>query len=317
VRSAIVKPFDRVSLHLCKRSVHRSRTGDAHAAEAEALLHSHEFLNAPVKSSADVTFEGGRAFHFRSPLASRWQANNTVHGRLFRAGKDWPQRPTVVMLHGWNAEAGYRYLFPALAWRLTRANVNAAMIELPYHSRRKPTGANDVRNFISDDLLHVTQAIQQAVADARALIGWLREQGNPSVGLWGISLGAWLSGLLACAEPRVDWTVLMTPVVRMDRIIAEAEFCEPIRQRLNGLKIRLDPLNLISHQPRQDPRNILLVASRHDLFTPIETVEELWRQWHHPDIWRIPHGHISILMSAPIMARTVRWIAERAKSRTA
>jgi hypothetical protein len=108
VRSVIVKPLDRVSLHLCKRSVHRNRTGHVNAVEAEALLHSEDFLDAPVKSLPDVIFDGGRAFHFRSPLASRWHANNTVHGRLFRTGKDWQQQPTVVMLHGWNAEAGYR-----------------------------------------------------------------------------------------------------------------------------------------------------------------------------------------------------------------
>jgi len=36
------------------------------------------------------------------------------------------------------------------------------------------------------------------------LIAWLEEQGCPRIGLWGISLGAWLSGLLAREDARLD-----------------------------------------------------------------------------------------------------------------
>src|SRR5437667_417504 len=82
-------------------------------------------------------------------------------------------------------------------WR--RAGINTARIELPYHAHRKPSPGI---NFISVDLPQMIEATRQAISDTRALLGWLREQGCPSVGVWGISLGAWIGGLVACSEPR-------------------------------------------------------------------------------------------------------------------
>jgi dienelactone hydrolase len=217
----------------------------------------------------------------------------------------------VILLHGWNMETGYRVLFPRLARRLNRAGLNAVMIELPYHGRRKPRrerrGAPN--NFLSGDLVHVVQAARQAIADTRALVAWLRAQGCSQVGVWGISLGAWLGGVLACAEPDLSFAVMMMPVARMDRVIAELDFCRPLRRSLGGQPPRLEPMNLVTHRPRLAPDDILIVASEHDLFAPLETIEELWRAWDKPELWRLRHGHISMLMSAPVMKRTVGWIA--------
>src|SRR5437764_6794844 len=73
------------------------------------------------------------------------------------------------------------------------------MFEFPYHGRGRPRGPGAIQNFISYDLLHMLEATRQALADARALMGWLAGQGSPAVGVWGISLGAWLAGLLISA----------------------------------------------------------------------------------------------------------------------
>jgi dienelactone hydrolase len=235
-----------------------------------------------------------------------------VHGRLYTASKPWPGKPTLVLLHGWNAQTAYRTLFPHLARRLTKRGVNVAMFELPYHSRRKPRGRQAAHNFLSGDLVHVAQAAHQAMADARALIAWLKEQGCPRIGLWGISLGAWLSGMLVCVESRVDFAVLMTPVARMDRLIAEVDFCAPIRRSLGDARVRLDSLNLATRRPKVTPDNILVVASEHDLFAPIATIEELCEAWGGPELWRPRHGHISVLMSMSVMERTIGWVTQKA-----
>jgi len=99
---------------------------------------------------------------------------------------------------------GLSCIVATLARRLTKQGVNVAMFALPYHTRRKPRGRKSIHNFLSGDLVHVVQAAHQSLADARALIAWLEEQGCSRIGLWGISLGAWLSGLLACEDARID-----------------------------------------------------------------------------------------------------------------
>jgi pimeloyl-ACP methyl ester carboxylesterase len=306
----LVRPLDRIALRGAMSSVTIvDECGDI--AAAERVLREPNLFTAPAEAACDVSFQSEHEFRFTSPGDNPWPENKIVHGKFYRSGKQWQTKPTVILLHGWNGELGYWHQFPYLAWRLNRHGLNAAMFELPYHAQRKPQARDAITNFISHDLVCMIQAAKQAMADARALLGWLEAQGSPAVGFWGVSLGAWLAGLLACHEQRTRFAVLMTPVNRMDRAIRELPFCEPIRRSLGDAALSLDQLNLLHHCPVPPPENILLVQSRYDLFAPSATVEELWRAWNHPHIWRFRHGHISILMSVPIMERIVRWIAKR------
>jgi len=133
------------------------------------------------------------------------------------------------------------------------------------------------------------------------------------VGLLGFSLGAWLAGVVACHDARIKFAVLTTPVVRLERAIAELPFCAPIRDSLRDSALPLDPLNLASLSPLSAPENVLLIESRDDLFAPAETIEEVWHAWGRPEIWRLPHGHISVLLSVATMERLIRWITRKAK----
>ncbi|MCI0743866.1 MAG: alpha/beta fold hydrolase [Verrucomicrobia subdivision 3 bacterium] len=309
----LTRPLDRLAIRSATASVEIvDECGDA--AAAERLLRDPDLFRAPASSVRDLSFRTKHDFQFSSPAESREPENRIVHGKLYRAGKEWHKKPSVILLHGWNGELGYWRQFPYLAWRLNRWGVNAAMFELPYHAQRRPLAPNAIRNFISHDLVRMIEATQQALADARALLGWLEEQGSPRIGFWGVSLGGWLAGLLACHEPRSGFSVLMTPVNRMDRAIKELEFCEAIRRSLGNATLSLEPLNLLHYRPLLDPQRILLIQSNFDLFAPRETVEELWQAWCKPHLWRYRHGHISILMSVPVMERTARWVARTASA---
>jgi dienelactone hydrolase len=312
MRAALAKPLDWCTIQLARLNVRDATDTEGLAARAQAVLDHPDFLGGVITVPNDFRFVTKRAFQFTSPVPSPWKRNNTVHGRLYTVKNSWQDKPTVVLLHGWNAQTAYRTLFPHLARRLTKRDVNVAMFELPYHSQRKPRGKGAIKNFLSGDLVHVAQSTHQAMADARALIAWLKAQGCPRIGLWGISLGAWLSGMLVCTDSRVDFAVLMTPVARMDRLIAEIDFCAPIRRSLGGAKVRLDFLNLATHRLKVTPDNILLVASEHDLFAPIATIEELCEAWGGPELWRPRHGHISVLMSRSVMERTIGWVTRKA-----
>src|SRR5262249_25395043 len=141
-------------------------------------------------------------------IATAWEETNTAHGILFQCGENWHAKPTVILVHGWNAEYSYRLQFPRLAKKLCKLGVNTAMLELPFHLQRRPHRDDAVCDFISGDVGAMLQATQQSLSDIRALGRWLREQGNPSVGLWGFSLGAWLAGLLICTSEQFDFAAL-------------------------------------------------------------------------------------------------------------
>jgi dienelactone hydrolase len=304
------KWLDRLIIRMAAKNVRRSAKVSSRAAAAE--IEPVNFFSDASTATPQVSFSGATAFRFPSAITTPSDENNIVHGFLFRCGQNWRSQPTVILIHGWSAELCYRFQFPRLARRLRRAGLNTATLELPYHCQRRPRRGGAVNDFISDDLNSMLQAARQALSDMRTLTRWLREQGSQSVGLWGFSLGAWLAGLAICADDQFDFAALLTPVVKVDRAIAELDFCEPIRRGLGQNKVPLAGLDLLAHRPKIPAEKILLIESKHDIFVPAETVEELWRVWGGPEIWRVNQGHISIMMSPSVLKRAVNWIGHAA-----
>jgi dienelactone hydrolase len=283
--------------------------------EAARLLAHPDLLASITTPPGDFTFADRESFSFSSSVRTPWAENNRVHGRFFPVGEDWRTRPVVLLLHGWNAEACYRLTFPTLAVEFNQLGVNVGMIELPYHSQRRPASAEAVKNFISDNLARMVEATSQAVADAQAFLNWASAQGCPQGGVWGFSLGAWLAGLLATVRPSLGCAVLTTPVCRLDETIQQLEFCDPIRRALIRTPLELSVLSLVHRQPKMAVERILIVEGRHDEFIHGSSVEALCESWKRSERWRVPHGHISILMSRRTMRDTVRWIADRLHER--
>jgi pimeloyl-ACP methyl ester carboxylesterase len=310
---ALTRPLDRLAIRTACRSVASGPPRKSPTASRKAVEHPDYFSDLPP--GGPLEFYEGDYFTYGSPVTTPLVENNTVYGRLFRGRSKRKTQaegkgPAVVFLHGWNGEQGYRYLFPLMGRRFASLGLTVAMIELPYHGSRKPKSGG-LRNFLSGDLEHMMDATRQAVADIRAMVGWLDQQGYGPVGLWGVSLGSWLGGLVACADSRVASAVLVTPVPRIDEAIQSLNFCRHIRASMEGTSLSAESLNLASHRPLLPPDRILLVQSLYDLFASRSSVEELLVAWNHPEIWRVRHGHISVLFSAPIMERTGRWLRRK------
>ena len=90
----------------------------------------------------------------------------------------------------------------------------------------------------------MAETTAQAVAEIRALTGWLLAEGCPAVALWGISYGGWLAGLTVCRDARLAAAVLTIPGVRLDPGFAELVFWRRIRERLQERRAALEALNL-------------------------------------------------------------------------
>lgn len=308
MRSFLAQALDRFVIAEATRSVPSTAEPFQELDRARALLEDADFSCSFIKEPPEIEFDSATCFRFPSHFSSRWPENDVVHGKFMRSG-DGRGRPTVLLLHGWNGELGYRYLFPYLGRRLCAFGINAMMIELPYHGKRRPRHNGRSLNLISGDLLQMLQATRQTLADARSAMAWVEQETGRPPALWGFSMGGWLAGLLACSSCPTDAAVLFTPITRMDRAIAELPFCRAIQDCIRGQPLTLERVNLTEHQPWIDPRRILFVGSRYDLFAPLETVEECWQQWRGSELWRVRHGHISVLMSLIIMERVVRWLA--------
>lgn len=271
-----------------------------------------EFLNGPdfipaASDPAQVEFDGPRNFKFPTPRPCEDGENNIVYGRLYRCAERWQERPAIILLDG-AFGVGYHTAFPWLARRINRAGFNVAALVAPYDLQRRP------RRPIKENCLEFARAMAQNVAEIRALIGWLLDEGCPSVGLVGVSFGGWTAGLTACSDARVTCAVMAEPAVRLTPSLPVV--WRRWREALQALKpaheaLDTTRLNLILSKPVIPKENILLLEGIHDLFAQRQPIEELWQKWRQPEIWRLPHGHISLWFVPGLTGRVLRWLAPR------
>ncbi len=274
--------------------------------EALEFLNGPEFIPA-ASNAAQIEFDGPRHFKFPTPRPGKVEENNIVYGRLYRCAERWQERPVIILLDGY-PPVGYHTAFPLFARRFNRAGFNVALLVAPYHLQRRP------RRPIEENCLEFARAMAQNVAEIRALTGWLLDEGCPSVGLQGFSFGGWLAGLIACSDARIACAVLTVPGVCMRysqpvvwRRVREAfQALRPAHEAMDTTR-----LNLTLSTPVIPKENLLLIVGIHDLFAEGQPYEELWQKWQQPEIWRLPHGHVSAQLRLGLMGRVLDWLAPR------
>jgi pimeloyl-ACP methyl ester carboxylesterase len=281
------------------------------------LTKAIEFLNGPdfipaESKPAELEFKSKIHFTFPSPRPCEFAENNVVHGRLYRRAKDWQRFPTIILLHCGGDFLSQHFGFPLKVTAIHRAGFNAATLVAPYHFQRR------VARIEAFDHLRVAEAFAQAVAEIRALTGWLLNQGCPSVALFGFSLGGWLAGLAATRDSRLKAVILALPGVRRDYRATRGEcvLWTSMRKALEKQKAAREaldktPMNLTLSQPVIPKENILLIQGRYDLLVEAEQTEELWQKWKQPEIWRLPHGHISWMGAPGLTGRVLHWLSPR------
>jgi len=279
--------------------------------EALKFLNGPDFIPA-ASEPARLEFDGPRHFKFPTPRPDEVEENNIVHGRLYRCAERWQERPAAILLDG-AFNAGYHSVVPLFARRVNRAGFNAVTWVAPCNLQRRS------RLPMEDDCLKFAREMAQGVAEIRALTGWLLDEGCPSVGLLGGSYGGWLAGLTACSDARIACAVLALPGVRT-RFTAPV-VSRPVRETLQSLRpaheaLDATRLNLILSTPVIPRQNILLIEAIHDLLATSQPIEELWQKWEKPEIWRLPHGHISAWFAPGIKRRVLGWLAPRLNAPT-
>jgi len=292
-------------------SARKGDIGDAKLAEAVEFLNGSDFIPAESKP-AGLEFTSNIHFRFPSPRPCEFTENNVVYGCLYRYAENWQKFPTLILLHGACDFLNHRYRFPWMVPAIHCAGFNAATLVAPYHFQRR------VRRIEKWHHLRGAKTFAQGVAEIRALTGWLLAQGCPGVALYGISLGGWYAGLAATRDTRLSAIVLAVPGVRANYRTTRGEriLWPPLRKALERQRAAREavdrtPLNLTLSQSVIPKENILLIQGRYDLFVEPEQTEELWQKWDQPEIWRLPHGHISWMFTPGINSRMLDWLAPK------
>lgn len=252
-------------------------------------------------------------FKFDSFIETPHDENNTVYGRFYEQhGK--PDAPTAIVLHGWRMES-YLFFDKYCRWFINEG-YNVALVDLPYHMNRRVANSFHGEFTFTDDAVFTLEVMRQSITDIMCVANWLKSRGAPRIGVFGVSYGALLSGILGCTEPSIDFMALIAPPADMGEVFAHSRLGRlfekdnpKARKMMKQYKEILDRTSLMNLTPMMPKENIFIAEARFDGMVPVPVVEKLWRAWGRPTLKRYPHGHLSVILFNPRMDRDLRhWL---------
>lgn len=242
----------------------------------------------------------GGTITWRSPVETKFPANNTARVDLFPCPKGW-SAPTVLMLHALmsSSDAGYR----RWAARYNELGWNACFVHLPYHYSRTPPGYWNGELAVTADLVRNAEGLRQGVMELRQIMAALREHGCREFGVLGTSYGGWIGALLAVVERDFRFVALLAPIVNVEHAIWESPISAFMRRELRRAKI--EPSLISRHFHLSSPgcnlplcgaERVLFAAGDFDLIARSEDIAQLHEKWRGSELLRVPQGHFGYRM---------------------
>jgi 1-acyl-sn-glycerol-3-phosphate acyltransferase len=281
---------------------------ERYVAECEKVT-AHDFYAAPRNGeiASAIGDAYGATVTWRSPIDSKFPANNIARADFFRCARGW-SAPTVLMLHALMSAShvGYRRWathFNELGW-------NACFVHLPYHYSRVPRGYWNGELAITADLIRNAEGLRQGVIEVRQLMVALRERGCGEFGILGTSYGGWIGALLAIVERDFRFVALMAPIVNVEHAIWESPASAFMRRELRQAKIEPSLVRRHFHlsspmhnQPLCSAERVLFVAGDFDLIARPADIEKIQQKWHGSELLHVRQGHFGYRMLRETIAR--------------
>ena len=253
----------------------------------ERLLFASEFEPRPG--------EVGRA---------RWlgyEPNGTAGAWLLR--HPGAPRPWLMCIHGFGM--GHAFMdFGAFEAKTLheRYGFNVILPVLPLHGHRKVTRMSG-EAFLSFDLMNSVHGLTQAIWDIRRILGWVREQGGGPVGVYGVSLGAYVAALLATLDGDLACVIAGIPVCDFLSLFRSHSPAH-IRMRAIDHEILGGPAEEVHRVVSPLARPALVPKERRFIFGGLGDrvvspgqAHDLWEHWQQPDVCWYRGSHVGYLWS--------------------
>jgi pimeloyl-ACP methyl ester carboxylesterase len=240
-------------------------------------------------------------------LGSRAPRNEIAHARLYRhLGRP---RPLVILVHGYlgGAYAFEERAFP-VRWLFSRG-VDVALVVLPHHGQRGMRGKRPL--ILGVDPRASIESFRHAAIDIRTLVRYARSRSDPRVGMMGMSLGGYLTSLVATLEP-LDLAVAMIPLASVadaardgGRLVGTASEREAIHALLDRAHRVVSPL---SRPLRVDRERVLIAGAREDRITPLSHAQKLAEHFG-VELHVVPGAHLMQLWRGEVFREVGRLLA--------
>ncbi len=257
------------------------------------------------------------ALRFPSPVETVHPENNTVHCEYF-APMGKTNVPAVIVL---DILDGAQVVSRGEAMWLAQNGVAALVVQMAYYGPRRPK-VGKVR-LLSVDIEHSVKAVTQTVLDCRRAVAWLEarpEVNAKKLGLVGTSLGSFVGGVTAAAEPRLSSACLLLG----GGDLVDAFYNQPkaapyraVNELLGGSKVALktlidpiDPITYAAQLKRRDFHLFLIAASRDDVVPPV-AMKRLWEATGQPKILWLDATHVGAATYVfPVMQAVIRHLKD-------
>ncbi len=252
------------------------------------------------------------------PGTDRWlafEANRTASAWLLRH-RDRP-RPWIVCVHGFGTGSTFMDLFSFRASYLhEQLGVNVAAIVLPVHGSRRP-GTFNGEEFLGFEFMNSVHGLAQSLWDVRRLLSWVRQQDPDGVGVFGISLGAMVTGLVAAFEEDLDLALAGIPVVDFPGLI---EHHAPRNLQMRSIDHNIldgtaqdvhSVVSPLAMEPVTPRAARAIFAGLGDRLATTDQARRLWEHWERPETSWFQGNHVGYLWSDAVWRFVTTVLDER------
>jgi Alpha/beta hydrolase domain containing 18 len=205
-------------------------------------------------------------------------------------------RATLLALHGFSMGQPRVDGWALFADGWFRSGLDVALLTLPYHGARTPPGARfSGQRFAEPNPAAMNDAVRQAIYEVHVLRRWLREHTGVPVGLLGLSLGGYLSALMAGLSADLAFVIPMVPPVCLGDLAWRFVARSGSRAAYSHAELRAmyrvhSPLTYPLQVPKE---RVLIIAGRGDRIVPPEHPHALWLHWGQPAIHWFSGSHLA------------------------
>ena len=218
--------------------------------------------------------------------------NTTSHVRLWEHREVDPGRITIIAVHGWtmgDQRVNSLAFLPGLLFSL---GCNVALVELPFHGRRRPADLPPgIPLFPSADPVRTCLAMAHALYDLRSLRLFLNSRGFKRVSCVGMSLGAYVAALWASLD-KLERAALLVPLVSMGDLAFELlEQKTPHGLSRSFLRDLFSDHNPLAREPVTNQDSIMVLGGTGDHLVPRTQIAELQSRWPRAHVIWVGGGH--------------------------
>jgi len=244
--------------------------------------------------------------------------NRYAHARHWRHSLG--PRATVIAIHGFSADLYHlNEWFFAIPW-LYREGYDVLLVTLPFHGKRQTRMSPfSGHGFFAGGVNRINEAIAQSVFDVRLFMDHLeRDLKVPRFGVTGVSLGGFVSSMLAAVEPRLAFAIPNVPVASIADLVLEWEPIATVlrtalaatRRDVRDARRLLAVSCPLSYAPRIDRERLMIIGGVGDRLAPPTHSRLLWDHWGRCRIHWFPGSHLVHLDRGDYFRQMRRFLAE-------